>query len=994
MLKPGLYDRVIDVGLAKALYKPEAIHVVEELLDPGDSHSVLGQYMATVISRALAGCAEGNRVPEQIALCNQVIAVLTAYDIGTVGTDAQVAAEGKRLLEVLRPSGMPLGKTPAGRPDTPLSANCLLTGTRVDPSLVSQLKKEIIAADRVDILCSFIKWSGIRLLEKELQEFTDRSVGRLRVITTSYMGATDLKAVEFLRELPNTELKLSYDTRRTRLHAKAYLFHRETGFSTAYVGSANLSNAAMTDGLEWNVKISQYEGLHLWNKVCATFDTYWNDAEFTDYRAEDSPRLQAALARERVGADDPTVYQFDLHPYSYQQEILDKLEAERVFHDRHRNLVVAATGTGKTVVAAFDYKRLQHRWGSSNRPARLLFIAHREEILTQSLACFRAVLRDQNFGDLLVGTHTPQSFEHLFLSIQSFNARRFWDTLRPNYYDYVVVDEFHHAEADSYRQLLDHLQPREMLGLTATPERGDGRDVLDHFGGHISAEIRLATAINRKLLCPFQYFGITDSVNLSHLTWQRGGYQTNDLEALYAGNDARAGHVVRAVREKLLDVGQARGLGFCVSIKHAEYMATYFQKAGISAVALSTNSPTDVRQSVQGKLRVREINFIFVVDLYNEGVDIPEIDTVLFLRPTESLTVFLQQLGRGLRLSDGKDCLTVLDFVGQANQNYDFERRFRALMDHPKERIDREIRDGCAHVPLGCSIQLERIAQRYVLDNIARALHNATANLWQRMKRFQDDTGHTPTLARFLNYYELDARRFYRRGTWTALGARAGLRTASADPDDAVLAKGLARVAYMDSPTQIETLLRVLETGELPAPDDVAGQHLLVMLHLSLWRTWQASDVEESLERLRKNPDHLAELIALLRYQYDKVPLVPPTLELSYPCPLELYCSYSRDEILAAFGHWGLGGNAPHQSGVQHIKDLDTDLFFVTLNKTEGHYSPTTMYEDYAVSERLFHWQSQNATSPESPTGSAISIMKAKAAPYCCLSARMAQRMD
>ena len=277
-------------------------------------------------------------------------------------------------------------------------------------------------------------------------------------------------------------------------------------------------------------------------------------------------------------------------------------------------------------------------------------MAHREEILKQSRRCFQTVLRNYNFGDLLVGQHEPSGLDHLFVSIQSFNSRQLWNALPPDHYDFVVVDEFHHAAAPSYRRLLEWVKPRVLLGLTATPERHDELDILRHFDNHIAAEIRLPDAINRKLLSPFQYFGVTDSVDYRDLRWQRGGYLIEDLDRILTGNDIRARLVIEKVREILLDVRRARGLGFCVSIQHAEYMARVFNNSGIAAAALSSNSPNELRNTVQQKLVERAVNFIFVVDLYNEGVDIPEVDTLLLLRPTESLTVFLQQLGRGLRL--------------------------------------------------------------------------------------------------------------------------------------------------------------------------------------------------------------------------------------------------------------------------------------------------------------------------------------------------------
>ena len=841
----GLHERVIDGKLRHALNILHTTQGTEALtlrLDVGDSHTPLAQHVALALHRALALVGENGgdaneRLARQITLCNKLLTLLAE---GTVEpTQSLLLDSAAEQLLALLPAQSP---APA-RPQTPLALGALLTGTRLDPSLVSQLRRELASADQVDILCSFIKWSGIRLLQSELEAFTARSDARLRVITTSYMGATDDKAVEFLRALPRTQIRLSYDTRRTRLHAKAYLFHRRSGFGAAYVGSANLSEAALTDGLEWNVKLSQYESAHLWDKVTATFDTYWNDDEFTPYTAAaDHDRLCRALAAERqhgaTGADDLPAFYFAIRPYPYQQEVLDKLEAERTFHDRHRNLVVAATGTGKTVMAALDYQRFAAGSTANQRPG-LLFVAHREEILRQSLACFRAVLRDQNFGDLLVGGREPDSHHHLFVSIQSYHSRRLAERFPANTWAYVVVDEFHHAEAATYQKLLRNLPPdTELLGLTATPERGDGQDLLHHFGGHISAEIRLPTAIHRKLLCPFQYFGISDSVDLSSIAWKRGAYDPAALDAAFTGNDSRAALVVQRVHDLLTDPRTARGLGFCVSVAHARYMAAFFTRAGIPAAALSAETPPAERHAAQARLRDRTINFLFVVDLYNEGVDIPEIDTILFLRPTESLTIFLQQLGRGLRLSPGKECLTVLDFIGHAHRSFRFEQRFRALLHDPARRTDQEIEAGFPHLPAGCAIRLERIAQRHVLDNIRAAYTAASAgNLAKRLASFTAETGEAPTYERFLQYYEMTPSDLYRRDrTWTRLCREAGVATDlpatdTPEPEESHLAKGLRRLAPVSGPLQI-TRLRALLAPDTPPSVPVAetDQRLLSML--------------------------------------------------------------------------------------------------------------------------------------------------------------------
>ena len=862
------------------------------------------------------------------------------------------------------------------RPDTPLATSCLMTGTRQDPSLISQLRKEIAAADQVDVLCSFIKWSGVRILEDPLRMLTSNG-SPLRVITTSYMGATDLKAVEFLRNIPNTSLKVSYDTRRTRLHAKAYIIHRKSGFGVAYIGSSNISQAALTDGLEWNVKISQRESPHLWAKVCATFDTYWNDSEFVAYSETSREQLRVALQQERTGdgEGEGRAFFFDIKPYAYQEEILQRLYAEREIHGRHRNLVVAATGTGKTVVAAFDYARHKRaaEAATPQRAARLLFVAHREEILKQSRRCFQTVLRNYNFGDLLVGQHEPSGLDHLFVSIQSFNSRQLWTAILPDHYDFVVVDEFHHAAAPSYQRLLDWVKPRVLLGLTATPERHDELDILRHFDNHIAAEIRLPDAINRKLLSPFQYFGVTDSVDYRDLRWQRGGYLVEDLDRILTGNDIRARLVIEKVREILLEVPRARGLGFCVSVQHAEYMARVFNDSGILAAALSAHSPSELRNTVQQKLVERSVNFIFVVDLYNEGVDIPEVDTLLLLRPTESLTVFLQQLGRGLRLHPDKECLTVLDFIGQAHTNYNFEAKFRALLADPGRKVDEEIENGFAHLPAGCVLNLERLARDYILENVRQAVSHSRNQLVRRIASFEAETGSKLTLRSFLTYHRLDLDEIYQRDCWSRLCVQAGVRPSFAEPDTDRLAKGLRRVAHITGVRQIKALLEMLPTSPTAAfvePAEEVRRRLLLMLHFGLWtREWCPPALSASIARLLANPTVCQELNDLLHYKLESLDEVTPPLDLPFFCPLELHGEYTRDEILAALGVWTLTNQRELREGVMFVENLPADVFFITLNKTEHEYSPTTMYEDYAISDELFHWQSQSTTSAASPTG-------------------------
>ena len=978
MLSPGLYEQIINQALNSELSEiPEACKSIAPI-DRAEASKVLAQYLADVVQKGMENLLDnGGDISAQIGLTNQIVTLIQNTTQEADFAALHVDQRAEQLLALLRQEDprLAIGKTAANldRPETSIARSSLFTGAIKEPQMYTELKKEIVSADRIDMLVSFIKWSGLRLLMEELREFTQNG-GELRIITTSYMGATDLKAIEELRALPNTRIKVSYDTKRTRLHAKTYVFYRNTGFTTAYVGSSNLSNAAISSGLEWNVKVTRRDLPETIDKIAATFESYWNASEFEYYSEGQKERLARALKAEKyIDSNNAAIYTMDITPYSYQQEILDKLEAERTIRGYTRNLVVAATGTGKTVISALDYKRFCKQ--NPGKPHRLLFIAHREEILRQSLYTFRAVLKDANFGELFVGNYKPESIDHLFVSIQTFNSQDFTAKTASDFYDYIVVDEFHHAAAPTYQKLLSYYNPKILLGLTATPERMDGKSILPYFHHRIAAEIRLPEAIDRKLLCPFQYFGVTDTVDLSTLKWSAGGYDKGELSNLYTlsgtVSNRRADLVVNSLLRYVTDIDEVKGLGFCVSIEHAEFMCRYFNQRGIPSIFLTGKSTDEERNTAKGKLVSGEIRFIFVVDIYNEGVDIPEVNTVLFLRPTESLTIFLQQLGRGLRLAEGKDCLTVLDFIGQANKRYRFEDKFAALLSNTSRSVTREIKDGFVSAPKGCYIQLEKKAARYILDNI-RASYGNTAGLVSRVASFTEDSGLELTLANFLDYYHLDPRAIYKFSSFSRLCARADVIEDFIEPLEDLLTKALARLAVIDSRRWIRFLLDLL-----PRLDDVdfaalseRERRMLQMFYVTVWgkaaEDWAADEVLDNLYALSDSSVLLGELLSLLRYRYEQIDFIDEPVELGFDCPLDLHCTYTRDQLLVAMDFLK---PATVREGVKWLPEKQLDVFFVTLNKADKDYSPTTMYKDYSINESLFHWQSQSTTAADSPTG-------------------------
>ena len=978
MLHPGLYEQVINNALTSELSDiPDARKSIAPI-DKAEAAKVLAQYLTDVVQKGMENVLDnGGDISAQIALANQIVTLIQnttqEADFAALGVDQRA----EQLLALLREQDPRLaaGKTAAdlSRPETSIAQSSLFTGAIHEPQMYTELKKEILSADRIDMLVSFIKWSGLRLLIDELRAFTQNG-GELRIITTSYMGATDVKAIEELRALPNTRIKVSYDTKRTRLHAKTYVFYRNTGFTTAYVGSSNLSNAAISSGLEWNVKVTRRDLPETITKIAATFESYWNSNEFEYYSEDQKERLARALKAEKYfDANNTSLYTMDITPYSYQQEILDRLEAERTVRGYTRNLVVAATGTGKTVISALDYKRFRKQ--NPGKPCRLLFVAHREEILRQSLYTFRAVLKDANFGELFVGNYRPETIDYLFLSIQTFNSQDFTAKTALDFYDYIIVDEFHHAAAPTYQKLLSYYQPKILLGLTATPERMDGKSILPYFNYRIAAEIRLPEAIDRKLLCPFQYFGVTDTVDLNTLKWSAGGYDKGELSALYTFSGAvanrRADLVVSSLLKYVTDIDEVKGLGFCVTVDHAQFMSRYFNDHGIPSIFLTGKSSDEERKSAKDRLVRGDIRFIFVVDIYNEGVDIPEVNTVLFLRPTESLTIFLQQLGRGLRLAENKECLTVLDFIGQANKRYNFEDKFAALLSNTSRNVTREIKDGFVSAPKGCYIQLEKKAAKYILDNI-RASYGNTAGLVSRVASFTEDSGLELTLTNFLEYYHLDPRTIYKFSTFSRLCARADVMDDFQEPLEEALTKAMGRLAVIDSRRWIRFLLELL-----PRLDNVnfaalgeLEQRMLQMFYVTVWgkaaEDWASDEVLDHLYALSDSPVLLGELQELLRYRYEQIDFIDEPVDLGFDCPLDLHCTYTRDQLLVALDFLK---PSTVREGVKWLPEKKLDVFFVTLNKSDKDYSPTTMYNDYSINESLFHWQSQSTTAADSPTG-------------------------
>lgn len=957
----GIYERLLDEELKEILDSRPELRPILRGIDDESSPHLYTQFIAQLVHQALHIAKKEDR----ISLINKLIDLLSSTDDLDFLARKKLLSEKKNLLTEIR--GIHSG---FARPETPLSTSSLLTGLGLDPPLEHELRAEMQTADQVDLLVSFIKWSGLRLLMPAFEKLRERNVP-VRIISTSYMGASDPHALEWLAKQPNIQVRVSYDTGGTRLHAKAYHFVRKSGFSTAYIGSANMSHSAMTDGLEWTVKVTSQDMPHILARFVAEFATYWENPDFELFEEAQFSRFKQAITKYRNRALESPTFFADITPRPFQARILEALEAARQ-RGSTRNLVVAATGTGKTVISALDFRNFL---ASTGNKCRLLFVVHRKEILEQALACFRTVLRDQNFGELFVDGMEPVDWNHVFASIQSLNRRRPWETLGTDHFDFVIVDEAHHGQASSYRPLFDHLRPRILLGLTATPERMDGSSILPDFGDRYAAEIRLPEALEEKLLCPFHYFGVADSINLDEdRFWRNGRYDTKELDAVLTGDDVRAKQridvILIALQRYQPDMSHTKGVGFCASVRHANYMARHFNQAGISAAALTGETPREERADLLRDFRKGTLTFIFAVDVLSEGVDVPEINLVMFLRPTESLTVFLQQLGRGLRHAVGKDCLTVLDFVGQTHRKYRLDTKFTALLSRQRKRIDQEIESDFPNLPPGCSIQLERVARERVLHKIRTVLNDLNHFIPETIQTWPNNTNKPLTFGNFIEETGLPALQVLDKKTWTEWKRKAAGQSLPNDPHLKEAKKALPRIAQRTDP---DILQSIEDLGKVAEPIGQYNSRTATTLHYLLWGK-KGPDVgiqsaKQSLERWRLNDSVAQDAAEIARWRQSVNQHRIRELDLPFQCPLKLHAAYGSADINAALGLASIEKAGQSGTGVIYPKDEKVFIHLITFRKDEKDFSPTTLYKDYPISRNLIHWETQSRISQDSTTG-------------------------
>ncbi|TGN68545.1 DUF3427 domain-containing protein [Paracoccus liaowanqingii] len=823
----------------------------------------------------------------------------------------------------------------------PSSPARLVTGA--DDPLLPLLAHSIDGASRVDLAVAFAMDSGVRLLEPWLRDLLGRG-GHLRVVVGDYMDVTEPSALRRLVDLEGAELRV-FETGTSSFHPKAWLFRAADRKGSAIVGSSNLSRTALTNGVEWNLHAENAADAvqEAFEALLAHPSTRPLSDGWIDTYASRRGRTALTDIAQRIVSDEPS--EPAPMPHSIQQAALDALHATRLV-GRKRGLVVLATGLGKTWLAAFDSQPFK----------RVLFVAHREEILSQAMSSFRRIRPEARFGRY-DGGQKDEAAEILFASIQTIGRVEHLRRFAPDAFDYIVVDEFHHASAASYRGLLAHFTPAFLLGLTATPDRNDGADLLSLCDNNLVHHCDLFEGIQAGLLAPFRYLGVPDDVDYDQIPWRSSQFDPTALEAALA-TEARAANAL----EQFHLHREGPAIGFCCSVRHAEFMAAWFRDAGLRAVAVHSCPGSAPRSTSLEQLGRGEIDILFAVDMFNEGVDVPNIGTVMMLRPTESAIIWLQQLGRGLRRVEGK-LLRVIDYIGNHRS---FLTRVRALLvagpgDRSLALRLEQVVSGEFRLPDGCSVTYDlRVIE--ILQDLLRP--SRTGNEFEaRYVDFRLRHGRRPTASEMTGEGFDPSRNGH--GGWFDFVRDMG------DPVDAPAAAAFAdllRVLERDRTMTIEALeaLRTLQEGS-GSEEGLARWAFHPLLRregqrLSLTRPDpEGAGVDMVLELVDWR------LASRVRQEADEAPtpftMTSPTL----------WHEYMREEIPPLFGTVFNPGN--WNSGIVR---LGKDLILLTTLHKDGKRAGSD-YEDSFLSADRMTWQTQTQTRRDSPVGRILSSQEADA---------------
>jgi superfamily II DNA or RNA helicase/HKD family nuclease len=898
-------------------------------------------------------------------------------------------------------------------PEFFLSHPLLLTNSSTEQfNLFKALKYELQTADHANFMVSFIRWSGLQLLIRPLDEFRQVDASnRLRILTSTYLNITEPKALYRLLEMPHVETRI-FDSGSVSFHTKAYLFERHSGLNSSIIGSSNLSKAALNKGYEWNVKLPDTANYSIYDKALKSFQLNWDDSRaiplqeelIRDYEKQFMNRkimlVSPYLAVQHIDVfeqldDSPDTKTKEIIPNRMQQEALEALRLTRV-NGHNKGVVIAATGTGKTYLSAFDVKNFGAK--------RILFLAHRDEILESAKATFIKVFGTPNACGKLSGFSKDWDKPFLFATVQTLSRADVINHFSAEAFDYVIVDEFHHAEAATYKKVMDHFKPKFLLGLTATPDRMDGRDVLVLCDHNVVYEIRLRDALNEGLLTPFRYFGLSDpTIDYTKIDLQKNGQFVEDQLVGALNTHERVDYIINMIEKFGFDGTLLKGLGFCASIEHAKYMTDEFNKSHLVAGCLTGEDTPARRQELIARLESDEdpLQIIFTVNIFNEGVDIPKLNVILFLRPTESATIFIQQLGRGLRKIPGKEYVTVLDFIGNYHKSFIVPLALSGQNNH--KAFDRDslrvaIETEFADLPDGCFVDLEEVSKQQILKKIETIRMDRDLLLTDLYNQFKKELGYSPEINDFLYFDGAPSIHFFinKYGSWVETKRKMRDlnefdQTILEDSIKLQMVQRLEKLLPIKWPYEYSILAIALVHLQFTIKDVIADLQYRFALQIS--EEMHGSKIEKAMQKLATaSPKHnwsfgdcvdekfttsltmqnMIREASFKDYLNDRIEyglaefrrMYRPNVFFSSEKNVILYQNYTRNDLMylfesdAAEGSW--------REGISKVGNHI--LLFINLKKDEQ-TADHLQYHDYLMDQQHFHWQTQNATFHESSRG-------------------------
>ncbi|NRR05927.1 DUF3427 domain-containing protein [Brevibacillus sp. RS1.1] len=880
------------------------------------------------------------------------------------------------------------------------------------------LKTELNTADQADFMVSFIRWSGLQLLLRPFDELL-KNGKKVRIITSAYMSITEPKALRRLMEMEHVEVRM-FQSGKTSFHTKAYLFSRLSSLNTVLIGSSNLSKAAISSGYEWNVKLPDAPHTPIYQHAKQLFEDLWNDSRAIPLTEEFINQYEEIYQQTRsanIQPVSPQPYQMEseqsklwkvadihssysvtrytrLNPNAMQIKALEALQETRVSGNT-KGIVIAATGTGKTYLSAFDVHQSQ--------ASTLLFLAHRDELLENAKSTFARVFGSDDFMGKVTGTMKEWDKPFLFSTVQSLHREEVLTKFSPTYFDYVIVDEFHHAEADTYKKIIEYFKPKFLLGLTATPERMDGKDVLALCDQNVVYEIRLHQALVEELLAPFHYFGLFDNtVDYENVNTRNGQFVEESLVSALKTHE-RVDYVLEMIEKFGHDGGKRRALGFCASIEHARFMAEEFNLRGYSATFLTGEDDPTFRREMIRRLEEDQdsLEFIFTVNIFNEGIDIPSLNLVLFLRPTESPTIFIQQLGRGLRKWEGKEYVTILDFIGNYQKSFIIPLALAGQTNHrafDRDSLRVAIQTEFANLPDGCFVDLEEITRQQILEKILSIRMDQNQMLANLYTEFKKELGRSPEIDDFLYSSVAPGLHFFiqKYGSWVETKKKFDDcnewdEALLPNPLELEIVQRLEQMFPVKWPYELAVLSLAITHEEVGIPEVISflgekfGTTLDPLKHQGyICRSMQKltepyKKQKWSFGSLRNDTFVMDELIKSTwlqdcykeyinnRVEYGLTEFRRTFQVQSYfhsNHQVQLYQNYTRNELMYLFQSPAKEGS--WREGISKVNNHY--LYFVTLDKdedTEEHLN----YHDYFIDQNHFHWQSANQTSHASERG-------------------------